>query len=91
MLVVQVIRSIRAREEESTNDKRTKGYYQVRKYLNDVFGFAGHQEIVTYGLGYKLTMHRNSDINVLGHESGVGASDVDRRAAKEVKEEFLII
>ena len=33
--------------------------------LQDIFGFADHQEKGTYGLGYKLTLTRNSDNAVL--------------------------
>ena len=37
----------------------------MRIYLKDIFGFAEHQEKATYGLGYKLTLTRNSDNAVL--------------------------
>ena len=37
----------------------------MRIYLKDMFGFAEHQEKATYGLGYKLTLPRNSDKAVL--------------------------
>ena len=37
----------------------------MRIYLKDIFGFAKHQEKATYGLGYKLTLTRNSDNSVL--------------------------
>ena len=33
--------------------------------MKDIFGFAEHQEKGTYGLGYKLTMTRNTDNAVL--------------------------
>ena len=33
--------------------------------LKDFFGFVQHQEKGTYGLGYKLTLTRNSDNAVL--------------------------
>ena len=33
----------------------------MRIYLKDIFGFAEHQGKATYGLGYKLTLTRNSD------------------------------
>ena len=35
--------------------------------MKDVFGFAEHQDNFTYGLGYKLTLQRNSDYHVLSH------------------------
>ena len=53
------------RQRELTNIKTQKGKYHVRIYLKDVFGFAKYQEKGTYGLGYKLTMTRNSDNAVL--------------------------
>ena len=53
------------RRNELTNNKNIKGKYHVRIYLKDVFGFAEHQEKATYGLGYKLTLTRNSDNAVL--------------------------
>ena len=53
------------RRNELTNNKNIKGKYHVRIYLKDVFGFAEHQEKATYGLGYKLTITRNSDNSVL--------------------------
>ena len=53
------------RRNELTINKKTKGKYHVRIYLKDVFGFAEHQEKATYGLGYKLTLTRNSDNAVL--------------------------
>ena len=53
------------RRNELTNNKNIKGKYHVRSYLKDVFGFAEHQEKATYGLGYKLTLTRNSDNAVL--------------------------
>ena len=53
------------RLRELTNNKTQKGKFHVRIYLKDVFGFAEYQEKGTYGLGYKLTMTRNSDNAVL--------------------------
>ena len=53
------------RQRELTNNKTQKSKYHVRIYLKDVFGFAEYQEKATYGLGYKLTMTRNSDNAVL--------------------------
>ena len=54
-------RSIEAREGELTNNKANKGNYHFRIYLKDVFGFPEHKDNCTYGLGYKLTIQRNSD------------------------------
>ena len=53
------------RKRELTNNKIIKGKYHVTIMLKDIFGFAQHQEKGTYGLGYKLTLTRNSDNAVL--------------------------
>ena len=55
----------RNRKRELTNNKNIKGKYHMRIYLKVIFGFAEHQEKVSYGLGYKLTLTRNSDNAVL--------------------------
>ena len=49
------------RKNELTNIKTIKSKYHIRIYLKDIFGFAEHQEQGTYGLGYKLTLTRNTD------------------------------
>ena len=59
------------RKRELTNNKNIKGKYHVRIYLRDIFGFAEYQEIATYGLGYKLTLTRNSDNAVLNKDKAV--------------------
>ena len=53
------------RQRELSTHKSQKGKYHVRIYLKDVFGFAEYQEKGTYGLGYKLTLTRNTDNAVL--------------------------
>ena len=58
-------RSRDGRKRELTNNKKIKGKYDLRIYLRDIFGFAEHQETATYGLGYKLTLTRNTDNAVL--------------------------
>ena len=58
-------RDRKRRQRELTNNKSQKGKYHVRIYLKDVFGFAEYQEKATYGLGYKLTLTRNTDNAVL--------------------------
>ena len=60
-------RSNGVRKNELTNNKSTKGNYHVRIYLKDVFGFADYHDNCTYGLGYKLTLQRNSDNHELSH------------------------
>ena len=58
-------RSRGRRKNELTNNKNIKGKFHVRIYLKDIFGFAEHQEKGTFGLGYKLTLTRNTDNAVL--------------------------
>ena len=59
------------RQRELTNNKSQKGKYHVRIYLKDIFGFAGYQEKGTYGLGYKLTLTRNTDNAVLNKANSI--------------------
>ena len=59
------------RKNELTNNKTIKGKYHIRIYLKDIFGFAEHQEKGTYGLGYKLTLTRNTDNAVLNKDNAV--------------------
>ena len=59
------------RRNELTNNKNIKGKYHVRIYLKDVFGFVEYQEKATYGLGYKLTLTRNTDNAVLNKANAI--------------------
>ena len=59
------------RKNELTNNKTIKGKYHIRIYLKVIFGFAEHQEKGTYGLGYKLTLTRNTDNAVLNKDNAV--------------------
>ena len=58
-------RSRDRRKRELTNNEIIKVKYHLRIYLSDIFGFAEHQETATHGLGYKLTLKRNTDNAVL--------------------------
>ena len=58
-------RSRDRRKQELTNNKNIKGKYHLRIYLKDIFGYAEYQQLGTFGLGYKLTMTRNTDNAVL--------------------------
>ena len=62
-------RSRDRRKQELTNKKNIKSKYHLRIYLRDNFGFAGYQEKGTYGLGYKLTLTRNTDNAVLNKDN----------------------
>ena len=59
------------RQRELTTHKSPRGKYHVRIYLKDVFGYAGYQEKSTYGLGYKLTLTKNTDIAVLNKANAI--------------------
>ena len=59
------------RQRELTNIKSQKGNYHVRIYLKDVFGFAEYHEKGTYGLGYKLTLTRYTDNDVLNKANAI--------------------
>ena len=66
------------REKDLTNFKTTKGNYHVIIYSKDLFRFAEHQDNCTYGLGYKLTLQRNSDNHVLSHPAQANdAANID--------------
>ena len=65
------------RKNELTNNKTIKGKYHIRIYLKDIFGFAEHQEKGTYGLGYKLTLTRNTDNAVLNKDNAVANGRVN--------------
>ena len=60
------------RKNDIANNKSIKGKNHNRIYLGDIFGFAEHQEKGTYGLGYKLTLTRNTDNAVLNKDNAVG-------------------
>ena len=59
------------RQREFTINKTQKGKYHVRIYLKDVFGFAEHQDKGTYGLGYKLTLTRNTNNAVVNKDNAI--------------------
>ena len=68
------------RQRELTNIKTQKGKFHVRIYLKDVFGFAEYQEKATYGLGYKLTLTRNSDNAVLNKGNATNNGKIEINA-----------
>ena len=56
-------------QRELTNNKTNEGKYQLRNMLGDIFGYIENQEKETFGLGYKLTLTRNTDNSVLNKEN----------------------
>ena len=59
------------RQRELTNSESQKGKYHVRIFLKDVIGYADYQQKGTYGLGYKLTLTRNTDNAVLNKDNAI--------------------
>ena len=68
------------RQRELSNKKTQKGKYHVRIYIKGVFVFAEYQEKATYGLGYKLTLTRNSDNAVLNKANATNNAKIKIRA-----------
>ena len=68
------------RQRELTNNKSQKGKYHIRIYLKDVFGFAEYQENATDGLGYKLTMTKNTDNAVLNKGNATNNAKIEINA-----------
>ena len=64
------------RQRALINNKTQKGKFHVRIYLKDVFGFAEYQEKGTYGLGYKLTLTRNTDNAVLNKANAINLGKI---------------
>ena len=64
------------RQRALTNNKTQKGKFHVRIYLKDVFGFAEYQEKGTFGLGYKLTLTRNTDNAVLNKGNAINIGKI---------------
>ena len=65
-----------------TNIKTQKVKFHVRIYLKDVFGCAENQEKATDGLGYKLTMTRNTDNAVLKKANATNNGKIKINAIK---------
>ena len=63
------------RRQELSNNKTEKGTFFVRRKLKDLFGFAD-QDKITYGLGYTLTLKRNTNNDVIIRGAGVDAAKV---------------
>ena len=63
------------RRQELTNNKTEKGTFFVRIKHKDLFGFAD-QEKITYGLGYNLTLKRNTNNDAILRSNAVDAAKV---------------
>ena len=68
------------RQRELTINKTQKGKYHIRIYLKDVFGFAEYQNKGTFGLGYKLTLTRNTNNAVLNKDNTINLGRIKNNA-----------
>ena len=75
-LSIGVDRSRERRQGELTNNKNIKGKYHFRIHLKDNFGFPEHQEKGTYGLGFKLTLTRNTDNAILNKDNAINKAKI---------------
>ena len=77
------------RKRELTNNKNIKRKYHLRIYLRDIFGFAEYQEKGTYGLGYKLTLTRNTNNAVLNKDNAVNNGTVKINALERYAPHYI--
>ena len=68
------------RQRELTNNKNQKGKYHVRILLKDIFGLVEHEERVTFGSGYKVTLKRKSDNSVLNKDNTINNGKIETNA-----------
>ena len=68
------------RQRELSKNKAQKGKFHVRIYLKDVFGFSEYQNKCTYGLGYKLSLTRNTDNSVLNKGNAINNGKIEINA-----------
>ena len=64
------------RQRELSNNKNQKRKYHVRVFFKGVFGFAEYQEKATYGLGYKLTLTKNTVNAVLNKGNAINIGKI---------------
>ena len=64
------------RQKELANIKNNKGKYHLRIHLTDVFCFAEYQEIGIYGLGYKLTLTKNTANSVVNKYNAINNAKI---------------
>ena len=69
--------NVARRRQELTNNKEPgeKGTFYNRIRLIDIFGFAD-QDKITYGLGYNLTLKRNSNNNIIHRIAAIAHAKV---------------
>ena len=73
------------RQSELTNNKNQKRKHLVRIMLKDICGFSEHQEKATYGLGYSLTLTKNSDNCVLNKDDETAIGKIKTNAIERNK------
>ena len=77
------------RKRGLTNNKTIKGKCHMRIDLKDIFGFAPHQEKATYGVGYKLTLTRNSDNAVLNKTNATAIGKIKTHSIERYVPHYL--
>ena len=68
------------RKQELTNNKKLKGKYHVTIMLDDIFGFCENQHKAACGLGYRLTISRNSDNAVLNRGNAINNTKIKTKS-----------
>ena len=81
-LSIGFCRSHDRRQRELTKNKNIKGKHHVRIYLKDNFSLTEHQEQATYGLGYKLTLKRNTDYAVLNKGNAINNGKIKNNSSE---------
>ena len=64
------------RQYELTNNRKIKCKHQLTIMLKNFFGFPEHQEKATCGLGYTLTLTRNTDNAVLNKNNAISNAKI---------------
>ena len=65
------------RQRELTNNENIKGNYHVRIYIKDIIGLDEHRKTATFGLGYKLTLTKNTDNVVINKDNAINNAKVE--------------
>ena len=77
------------KQRELTNHKTQKRKIHPRVYLKYMFGFAEHQEAATFGLGFKLTLTRNTDNAVWNLDNAINNAKIKIKAIEWYKSHYI--
>ena len=64
------------RKRKLNNNKKIEDKFILRVFFKDVFGFGEHQKTATYGLGYKVTLKRNTNNAVINKDNATNEAKV---------------